>query len=46
MADTVLIVDNDPKLRKLLQEYIEAYGLQILTLADGIVGLEMGSDYG
>jgi two-component system phosphate regulon response regulator OmpR len=35
MADTVLIVDNDPKLRKLLQEYLEAYGLQILTLADG-----------
>ncbi len=35
MADTVLIVDDDPKLRKLLQEYLEAYGFQVLTLADG-----------
>jgi DNA-binding response OmpR family regulator len=35
MADTVLIVDDDAKLRKLLQEYLEAYSFQVLTLPDG-----------
>jgi two-component system phosphate regulon response regulator OmpR len=40
MAEKVLIVDDDEKLRKLLKEYLEGYGFQILTLADGIAVLE------
>jgi len=35
MAERVLIVDDDEKLRKLLSEYLEGYGYAILTLADG-----------
>ncbi len=36
MAEKVLIVDDDRKLRKLLQEYLEGYGYQIKTLSDGM----------
>lgn len=35
MAKKVLLVDDDKKLRKLLREYLEGYGFNILTLADG-----------
>ena len=35
MAERVLIVDDDEKLRKLLREYLEGYGYAILTLAEG-----------
>ncbi len=35
MAERVLIVDDDEKLRKLLSEYLEGYGYAILTLAEG-----------
>ncbi len=35
MAERVLIVDDDEKLRKLLGEYLEGYGYAILTLAEG-----------
>lgn len=35
MADKLLIVDDDARLLKLLQEYLEAYGFQIPTLTDG-----------
>jgi len=31
----VLLVDDDQKLRKLLVEYLEGYGFQVFTLADG-----------
>ncbi|MCJ7775314.1 MAG: response regulator [Desulfobulbaceae bacterium] len=36
MGKKVLLVDDDAKLRKLLREYLEGYGLHILTLADGL----------
>ena len=35
MGERVLIVDDDAKLRKLLREYLEGYGYQVRTLADG-----------
>jgi two-component system phosphate regulon response regulator OmpR len=35
METTVLIVDDDEKLRKLLREYLEGYGFKVLTLSDG-----------
>ena len=35
MTKKVLLVDDDEKLRKLLREYLEGYGFNILTLADG-----------
>ena len=35
MVKKVLLVDDDEKLRKLLTEYLEGYGFNILTLADG-----------
>ena len=35
MEKKVLLVDDDAKLRKLLREYLEGYGFNILTLADG-----------
>lgn len=35
MGEKVLIVDDDRKLRKLVQEYLEEYGYKILTLSDG-----------
>ena len=35
MAKKVLLVDDDEKLRKLLREYLEGYGFQIMALADG-----------
>jgi two-component system, OmpR family, phosphate regulon response regulator OmpR len=36
MEGKVLIVDDDAKLRKLLQDYLQEYGFEILTLADGV----------
>jgi len=35
MDETVLLVDDDAKLRKLLGEYLEGYGIRVLTLEDG-----------
>jgi two-component system phosphate regulon response regulator OmpR len=35
MVKKVLLVDDDEKLRKLLTEYLEGYGFNVLTLADG-----------
>ena len=35
MTKKVLLVDDDEKLRKLLGEYLEGYGFNILTLPDG-----------
>jgi two-component system phosphate regulon response regulator OmpR len=40
MGEKVLLVDDDAKLRKLLREYLEDYGFQVLTLADGSSVLE------
>jgi len=40
MDMTVLIVDDDGKLRALLKEYLEGYGFQALTLEDGFSVLE------
>lgn len=40
MDKKVLIVDDDAKLRKLLREYLEDYGFQVLTLEDGLSVLE------
>jgi two-component system, OmpR family, phosphate regulon response regulator OmpR len=36
MSSRILIVDDDEKLRKLLKEYLEGYGLKVITLADGL----------
>jgi two-component system phosphate regulon response regulator OmpR len=35
MDETVLLVDDDAKLRKLLKEYLEGYGIRVLTLENG-----------
>jgi two-component system phosphate regulon response regulator OmpR len=35
MDETVLLVDDDAKLRRLLKEYLEGYGIRVLTLEDG-----------
>ena len=35
MGSKILIVDDDEKLRNLLKEYLEGYGLKVLMLADG-----------
>ncbi len=35
MDETVLLVDDDAKLLKLLREYLEGYGFRVLSLADG-----------
>ena len=35
MAEKVLLVDDDEKLRNLLSEYLEGYGYRVLTLVDG-----------
>ncbi len=35
MDNIALIVDDDVKLRKLLQEYLEGYNFKVLTLPDG-----------
>ena len=36
MGKKVLLVDDDERLLKLLREYLEDYGFQVLTLADGL----------
>ncbi len=35
MGNKVLIIDDDEKLRKLLREYLQGNGFEVLTLADG-----------
>ncbi|UCF85500.1 MAG: response regulator [Desulfobacteraceae bacterium] len=35
MTKKVLLVDDDAKLRKLLREYLEGYGFEIMALPDG-----------
>ena len=40
MAEKVLLIDDDEKLRKLIKEYLEGYGYQVATLPDGLVVLE------
>ena len=35
MADTVLIVDDDIKLQKLIKEYLQGYGLTLISLIEG-----------
>ncbi|MBI4776279.1 MAG: response regulator transcription factor [Deltaproteobacteria bacterium] len=40
MNEKVLVVDDDARLRALLKEYLEGYGFQILTLADGCSVME------
>lgn len=40
MGKKVLVVDDDEKLRKLVKEYLEGYGFQIITLPDGSSVLE------
>jgi len=35
VEEKILVVDDDAKLRELLEEYLTGYGLQVLCLADG-----------
>jgi len=41
MGSKVLLVDDDKKLRKLVTEYLEGYGFQVMTLSDGFLALEI-----
>ncbi len=36
MANRVLIVDDDEKMRKLVREYLEGYGFQVAAIPDGL----------
>ena len=40
MEKKVLLVDDDEKLLKLVKEYLEGYGFQVLTLPDGSAVME------
>ena len=40
MDKKILLVDDDKKLRKLLKEYLEDYGFEVLLLADGLSVLQ------
>jgi len=40
MNNRVLLVDDDEKLRKLVREYLEGYGFQIISLPDGSFAME------
>ena len=40
MGKKVLVVDDDEKLRKLVKEYLEGYGFQVIALPDGSSVLE------
>jgi two-component system alkaline phosphatase synthesis response regulator PhoP len=40
MAERVLIVDDDPVVRRMLQLGFESEGFEVLTAGDGIEGLE------
>jgi len=40
MGQKVLLIDDDQKLRKLIKEYLEGYGFQVITLPDGMAVLE------
>jgi len=37
----ILIVDDESRMRKLLHDYLESYGVQILEAADGQAGLDI-----
>ena len=41
MDKTILVVDDDMKLRDLLREYLEEYGYRVLALPDGSGAVEM-----
>ncbi|KAF0138229.1 MAG: two-component system OmpR family phosphate regulon response regulator OmpR [Rhodospirillaceae bacterium] len=40
MKKTVLIIDDDERLRDLLDEYLRGYGYGVLTLPDGLAAVE------
>ena len=41
MDKTILIVDDDAKLRELLDEYLASYGFEVLMLPDGVTVLKI-----
>jgi DNA-binding response OmpR family regulator len=40
---TILIVDDEPDIRTILETYLQAHGFQTLTAADGIEAVEVGT---
>jgi len=40
VGNRVLIIDDDEKLRKLVHEYLESYGFQVITLPDGSLAMK------
>ena len=41
MQKPVLVVDDDPDIRQVLQDRLESYGYRVVTAADGRAALEM-----
>jgi len=41
MQKPVLVVDDDPDIRQVLQDRLESYGYRVVTLTDGRAALEM-----
>lgn len=41
MSKTILIIDDDPNIIALLENFIKPMGFEILTASDGMAGLEL-----
>ncbi|MFP3982641.1 MAG: response regulator [Desulfurivibrionaceae bacterium] len=40
-GSTILVIDDDSTIRKIMEEYLEQVGFRVLSAADGLEGLDM-----